>query len=538
MKLITHNPYRLLGLLAGSNARETERQTKRLVQYLEAEQEPQDDYSCPVFGQLKRTVSNVQEAASRINQDIDKLQAGLFWFYNGNSVTDEPALIALKDSNLEEASSIWSRKAASNNVNTSNGSAHQNLSTLLLYQSIKGGSVDQMLLKDGIAMKLKFLESDMAMDFKSKIAGENTAIDKIGLQTMFLNALIGEFESTRLITYSELSAIILSLDFSAKRDYITLLSKKPVEEIEKSIDSYKTKRKSSAANACSYGMDLYKDNIQKLSALKEILGEADLKYVSVSDKLADEILQCGIDYFLHFKDSETDPSARSMDLFKKAKGIAKGSLCIDRIKENITGLDEWIKSKPERDKQANVQTDLDEIKEYFELYEDMEETVENAGYLAKSCKPHVDRIKAALGSTDSFYLKVSTGVVVRSLSYIVSQVNEAQKEASEALSISRDRLFAQYRHVLTSAWAVTKVLDGFDMENEYKNNNYAQNRSTLISLCSQMGIRTEGSTPRTRGSYGGGQTSSSGGSDDSDISSVVKYIFYFIIIIGMIRACN
>lgn len=538
MKLITHNPYRLLGLLAGSNARETERQTRRLIQYLEAEQEPQDDYSFPVMGHLIRKSSDVQDASSKLNQDIDKLRASLFWFYNGNSVTDEPAFIALKESDTQQADSIWNKKIASGAVNTSNASAHQNLSTLLIHNGTKGGVVDTISLKSGITMKLKFLESDMAMDFKSKVAGENTAIDKIGIQTMFLNSLVSELSTNGLISLRDLSGLILTMEFSAKSEFIVSLSKIPLEEIEKVIDAVKSKRKSAPASACTYGNNLFNETNSKLEVLKGILGSEDLKFISISDKLADEILQCGIDYFLHFKDTETDPCAQSMDLFKKAKGIAKGSLCIDRIKENIEGIDQWIKNKPERDKQAKIRTDLDEIHDYFEIYDDMEETVESAEYLANSCKPHVDRIKAALGSTDSFYLKVSTSVVMRSLSYIVSQVNEAQTDASEAHSYSRDRLFAHYKHVLNSAWTVTKILDEFDMERDYKQNHYANNRSTLISLCSQVGIRTDGSTPGVRGPYGGGKPTGTGGSDDTDISSVFKFIFYIIILIAMVKACN
>lgn len=47
MKLVHQNPYRIIGLLAGASAREQDRQTKRLKQYIEAEQEPDIDYSFP-----------------------------------------------------------------------------------------------------------------------------------------------------------------------------------------------------------------------------------------------------------------------------------------------------------------------------------------------------------------------------------------------------------------------------------------------------------------------------------------------------------
>ncbi|MCX7877583.1 MAG: hypothetical protein N2510_02960 [Ignavibacteria bacterium] len=45
MNLIQNNPYRTVGLLAGATAREQERQVRRLKQFIEAEQEPPDDFS-------------------------------------------------------------------------------------------------------------------------------------------------------------------------------------------------------------------------------------------------------------------------------------------------------------------------------------------------------------------------------------------------------------------------------------------------------------------------------------------------------------
>ena len=49
MQLIKNNPYRIVGLLAGSTAKEQVRQEKRLKQYIEAEQEPEDDFSFPIL---------------------------------------------------------------------------------------------------------------------------------------------------------------------------------------------------------------------------------------------------------------------------------------------------------------------------------------------------------------------------------------------------------------------------------------------------------------------------------------------------------
>lgn len=78
MKLILNNPYRITGLLAGATAREQTRQITRLKQYLEAEQQPESDFSFPVLGNLNRTLKKVEEAESNLNLDSDKIKAALF----------------------------------------------------------------------------------------------------------------------------------------------------------------------------------------------------------------------------------------------------------------------------------------------------------------------------------------------------------------------------------------------------------------------------------------------------------------------------
>ena len=67
MQLIKNNPYRTVGLLVGATAKEQDRQIRRLRQFIDAEQEPQDDFSFQTLGTLHRTIENVTEAASKLN---------------------------------------------------------------------------------------------------------------------------------------------------------------------------------------------------------------------------------------------------------------------------------------------------------------------------------------------------------------------------------------------------------------------------------------------------------------------------------------
>lgn len=50
---------------------------------------------------------------------------------------------------------------------------------------------------------------------------------------------------------------------------------------------------------------------------------------------------------------------------------------------------------------------------------------------------------------------------------------------------------------MREAWKATMIMDGFDMEADYKAKRYNENRSTLKRLCEQLGVSTSIDTPRT-----------------------------------------
>src|SRR5690606_20554449 len=74
-------------------------------------------------------------------------------------------------------------------------------------------------------------------------------------------------------------------------------TEEPLHKIESQIETCKKKRKENKANAYEFGLKLYTNTKDDLILLKSILGTSDLKYKVLADQLANEILQCGIDYF-------------------------------------------------------------------------------------------------------------------------------------------------------------------------------------------------------------------------------------------------
>jgi len=513
MKAIEQNPYRILGLLAGATAREQSKQVNRLKQYLEAEQDPPTDFSFPALGKIQRTLDSVETAVSKLNLDADKMSAALFWFYKGNEITDEPAFEKLMDGDVNAAKNIWGNlifetrgdgKTYWKEVTRRNHSAFHNwfvLETLM-------NKADWVFWAN-----IKFLETDFVYDFIKLITDATYQTTKKDLQLLFLNQVILEME---IVNVNKFVKNLKSYTFTAKDEFLNIFTSKKIEQIEKKIKDTKEKRKNNSANAVSAGNELYATTGVELNLLKDILGIDNIKYSSITDKAADEILQCGIDFFNRYKENENGSipnehlryvgskqnenfSDLTMDLFIRAKMIAVGDYVKQRCQETIKDLQKWIDDKPERDKQKKIENDLKALVQLWEDFEYESETIANAKDLINQAKRYLGAIKNVLGYTDSIYLKLSTRTALQAQSYIIEEINSVQDSVMRELQTTYSQygklqVLARMKQKLTEAWEATELLGSLDMERDFRINRYNPNKESLKNLCNQLGVSTSVAT--------------------------------------------
>lgn len=505
MKSILNNPYRITGLLVGATAREQDRQVRRLKQYIEAEQEPDEDYSFPILGELPRTIANVENAVSKLNLDSDKMSASLFWFYKGNAITDEPAFEALKDGDIETANQIWDKLITDTKedgkrfwkpVTEKNFSAFHNCAVLNIIKP--NGN-----LNNAIAGGIFFLESDLVHNFVSTVADSTYKPSKKDLQLSFLNQLFSDIEYSKKISVIKFVEIVSKLQFSAKQDFLKSFVQKPIEQIQRLIEESKTKRKANKANAVSNGNTLYQKTSDNIKQLKAILGASDIKFSSVSDKVADEILQCGIDYFKHYRDSNTDPSSYTMDLFQKAKSLALGSVVRQRIQENTESLQEWIDTKPEREKQQRIASDFERLKNLIDEFERKADTVSNAKQLLNSARPYLTNVKATLGGNDEIYLGLSSRIASDAQGKCVSEINKLQEQFSRTYD-NTTKLAAIFllKEKVNEAWEVSNTISAMDLRADFRIR-VNENKNSLSGLKSQLSQVNTGGGRKTSSGSGG-----------------------------------
>jgi hypothetical protein len=503
MQLILNNPYRVLGLLVGATAREQDRQIKRLRQFIEAEQDFKEGYSFPVLGELNRNIDNINLAASKLNLNNDKMNAALFWFYKGNEITDEPAFDSMLEGDYKNTLEIWKKLATAAEVTKRNSSAFQNFSTACLAQAFKSSPANVILLELGIRLKLKFLESDFVEDFKSLATDETYKITKKELQLSFLKQLQSEIINDNSMNFSDFIQIINKPVFSAKEDFLKILARQPIEKVEKIVEEIKEKRKLNSAAAAKLGIALFYETCENLELLQSILKTDKIVFSSISDKVSQEILQCGIDYFKHYKDSETDPGKASMDLFKKARSIAIGSIAIQESQENIDRLQEWIDEKPERDKLNKIQGDFEKLIELIKEYEACNRTVELASRLLSSSHPLLNNIKTILGSSDDLYVGISTRIAAIAQGMCVDEINELLDEVNadrNSTAVFSPKNMLIFR--VNESMKVILAIGMMDLKEDFRNH-YLANRQSLNKLMLQLNSSIASYSTKRSSSSGG-----------------------------------
>jgi len=503
MESIVNNPYRILGVEANFKASSLHSNLNKIKAYTIAEtlDELVFEFDFPVLGNLHRTEEFINKAKALIDLPNDKIKYALFWFYKGGA-NDLPAFDCLKDGDIIEATENWI-KVSSAEISERNFSAFHNLSTLYLYQSLKKSSVNTTLFSNAIRLKLKFLESEYVNIFCNAVADSTYKKTKEDVQLLFIECINQYFIQSGKVEMSVWIEILNKIDFSSKEVALKLFVQQLISNIENHIDQSKFERKNKPSKALVTGRKLFDEAKPDLLTIKSILGKQDLKYGSIADKLADEILQCGIDYFKKFRDSDTiDPGDACLSCLKVAMQIAVGSIVLQRCNENVKNLQEWIKDKPERDKQKKIIYDFEKLKDIIDAFESRKDTISNAKQLIISTKTNLTNVKTILGLNDELYLGLSTRIASDAQNMIINEINSMQSVISNTFDNSRKLTsILLLKEKVNEAWEVTTMIGNMDIVPDFRSR-YNTNKSSLSSLKSQLS-NIGASSPSSGSSSGG-----------------------------------
>ncbi len=480
MDIIRQNPFRVLGVACNASERELQKQIAIIKRYAEIGKTKSFDYDIEILGELNRALDKIQQASNQIEQSHNRLFYSLFWFINHNQF-DEIALNYLNGNNPDKAIEIW-RKVLKDKVTSKNFTSYHNLSTLYIALSCSDQRLDKDMLRKGIFLKCTLVHSDSFQYLSELVTGTNISLNSYELSSKFIDEIIDLLtpylnESTGMST-RELISFFSTSPHRVQKYVTSKFTELPVSNVTNLINKTIEKRKNNPSKAGKYGETLYVLTKKDISLLKNIMGSASIQYQIIADKLANEILQCSIDFFNKWRevDGEFDPGEDALKLAKYARSIAATTQVRDRINENIPLIQEWVDDAPSRARLKNIIDDLNFIAGRLKNFQDLSPSIEEAKRLVRLCRPKLANIKIELGEHDDYYLQVSSAVSNNALGMLISIVNEAQSNLAD-----NHAKLSLLPGIISSAVSAMSSIESLDMDYETRKR-FNENKQTINNI--------------------------------------------------------
>ena len=482
MSSIKQNPFRVLGLMGNASEREIQKQINIIQRYAEVGKTKTFEYDFDFLGGLSRTKENVKLAASQIEQAHKKIEHALFWFINSTQF-DEIALNHLKKGNIDKAIEIWD-KTLKSSVTNRNYSSYQNLSTLYIALSSVNGKLDREQLQKGIELKERVISSDNIKQLIELVAGNTLKIGTADVSKIFvdetLDLLKPYLNKKNGLPIKSLISIFSSFNSETQKYLTNKFTEGPIANIEKEIERTIEKRKNTPQDAEIYSEELFEKTNSDLKTLKRILSVNNIQYQMIVNKLANEILQCSIDFFNYYRENESDfdPGDDALKVIEYAENIGATGQVLERIKENKEVIQEWVNNKPDREKEKLVKEEIEFIISKLENFQEQPNSITNAKMLIEKCSNKIIRIKEVLGSTNELYLNISSSIVNNVQRMLVAIVN----------NISKSDNLSKIRKIVEEAIIISNTLDTFDMFDEVRKH-FKDNYKILKDIAQNLRIK-------------------------------------------------
>ena len=331
------NPYRFLGVHSNSGIKLIQKNLSKIKAYSKVGKQISLPYELNFFhlNEIDRSESSIKDAENKILLDVNKVNYSLFWFTEANSF-DKIALDNLNNGKFEKSETIWRKLINGKSISKSNFSAFNNLSTLLFLRSLSEKKNDRFensvnsinLIQEALKLKSELIFSKQLNELSNLVSGNENAIQIENLQEFFnenIRLLFNENFSSK-----EISDIIKNSNTQLSQSFNFSIINEPIESLRTLINEANNRLNDDNSKGGEIGKQLIKDSIQHLRLLKNILGEEDIKYQSIADKLANQIMQCGILYF-----NKTGDDKDYVSSYKYAKTISFKDSTIQRANTTI-----------------------------------------------------------------------------------------------------------------------------------------------------------------------------------------------------------
>lgn len=457
-KLVSYNPYRILGVYSNSPKKDVLSNLNKMKAFLKVGREVSFPLDLPNYlPLLKRDETIVTSAQSSIELPFDQLKHSLFWFMKVTPL-DDIAFNHLFSGNIQQAKEIWHKKECVSS-----------LLNLITCSIIENDNTSFAISAD-----------KLFQNYATELCASINETLKLSSDQL-IELLVNIFSGDGSINISSL-ARIPGTSSSWQKAFGASTAKPLIDEISSAINEAKNV-KGASANYNS-GVKLMNSTKGILTQLRGLLGTSDMQYQMIADKLAQTILQCGINYFNDSNDD--DAPQKAITLQKYALFIAVGQLAKDRCKENVEILQNVGPEYKVRKEMGRIAEKLHKFNgdstgnsAVFAALARFNRSTTEIGNFVDSCRYDLQSIKQKLGHNNSLYLKISSAVASAAINALVEKINTAQ-------SIHRfDSDKTSLRSEVSSAISVMTKISTLDMTSQcrtyFKNNN-----STLNNINTQL----------------------------------------------------
>lgn len=468
--LLSHNPYRILGVYSNSPKKDVLSSLNRMKAFLKVGKTVSFPLDLPQFlPSIDRDETIVSSAQASIELPMDQIKHTLFWFMKVTPL-DDIALNHLLAGNIIQAKEIWNKKETVSSI--------LNLMVCALIENDA----------DSLAIKADTLFQNYSEAFCLTV-NETIKLTSSQLTELFIELIKqdGTIELAKLMQVSGTSIEWRKIIGGG-------LVKPIIDEISLAISEAKSAKGSSANYRA--GEKLMNSTKGSLSQLKGLLGVSDMQYQMIADKLATTILQCGINYFNETEDDDAPQKAMILQGF--AHSIAVGQVVKDRCKENVDVLKKIgpeYAIRKEMDaigkllKNFNNPSSIYSGSPIFDSYSSASPFgIKKSKYseldilnLIRNARPELNKIKAKLGSNDDTYLKISSAIASAAINALVDIINKEQ----ESVSIYGTSAALMLRPKIESAVQTMSVIGTLDMTSQCRTY-YNNNNNTLSSINRQL----------------------------------------------------
>lgn len=458
LDFIANNPFRVLGVAANASAREIVSNKNKMNAFLKVNRPvsfPLD--LVPVIGPVVRTADSVTAADTALTVQADRLQAALFWWIDGATPFDKVAFQHIAADNLDDAVRTWEKQ---DNMSALANRALAYLITGDVYAAVTAASklYSEHAAELTAAIDLPSVSQDALAE--TYVASLTNAIASLNI-----GKLVGD--EFPLWWRKAVRGKLLEPILSALNDALSRCRKQKGADYD---ERYRA------------GEDLDKETAPLLKKMRQVVSITDVELVNISDKIANEILQCSIDAYNGANDMAY--AGEALKLLVRAKHVARGSVVKDRIKENEDILRNILASIPP----SPVRADSEELDSIFSQLPSYAQTIETADSFLNQARPILQRISSKLPADRQDFAVLSNSNVANAiLNTLIAGVNSLQGAIHENMDVDA---FKHIRDEISRAKNITASLLNLKL-NPVTEARVKENLDIVQDICSNLAdVRT------------------------------------------------